>query len=387
MRLLVATEARLLRSGDGTVFTDGLHDRAFFDRYLTVFDEVRVLARVAESAQPAPPSRSSVVEDDRVRVLALPDYRGAVGTARHGAEVARLARVAVEDVDAVMLRAPGYVSQVAHRACGGRPYGVEVVGDPAEVFRRGASRHPARAMIRQVTTGSLRRMTADATVVAYVSSVVLPERYPAPRAVATATYSSVSLTDEFFLEPRWPRPVRALVTVASLEQPYKGVDVLLDALTRLPGEVRLTVVGEGRLRGELTGLAERLGLANRVTFAGNLPGPAAVREVLAASDAFVLASRTEGLPRAMLEAMAAGLPCVGTDVGGIPELLPAAAQCRPDDVAALTALLRVLLEDPADAVRRGQALQEHARAYSAENLQRRRDALLATLREQAGGRR
>lgn len=388
MRLLVATEARLLRAGDGTVFADGLYDRSFFDRYLTVFDEVRVLARVATSDRPTAPSPGSLVEDERVRVRALPDYRGARGIVQHAGAVARTARVAVEDVDAAMLRAPGYVSQAVRRALGDRPYGVEVVGDPAEVFRTGASTHPARSLLRRTTTRGLRRLTEQANVVGYVSSVVLPERYPAPRAVATATYSSVSLTPESFLtrSPQ-PRPVRALVTVTSLEQPYKGVDVLLDALTRLPTEVTLTIVGDGRLRATLTALVDRLGLADRVRFTGNLPGPAAVREVLAASDAFVLASRTEGLPRAMLEAMAAGLPCVGTDVGGIPELLPASARCRPDDAAALAALIEDLVRDPEEAARRAQLLQEHARGYAAEELQRRRDTLLTALREQAGLRR
>ncbi|GAA3659018.1 hypothetical protein GCM10022237_18760 [Nocardioides ginsengisoli] len=388
VRLLVATEARLFRARDERIYTDGLYGRRFFDRYLTVFDEVRVLARVGSSDLPEPPGAASLVEDERVRVHPLPDYRGALGTARHGGEVARLARGAVDGTDAAMLRAPGYVAQAAHRALLGRPYGVEVVGDPEEVFRRGASRHPARAMIRRSTTGTLRRMTEHATVVGYVSSVVLPERYPAPRARAVATYSSVSLTPECFLVPRAePRPVRALVTVTSLEQPYKGVDVLLRALTRLPDDVTLTVVGDGRLRAELVAMARALGLAERVTFTGNLPGPAAVREVLAASDAFVLASRTEGLPRAMLEAMAAGLPCVGTDVGGIPELLPAAARCRPGDAVGLAALVDGLIRDPAAAMRQAWALQDKARGYAADQLQRRRNLLLTALRAEVGGRR
>lgn len=389
MRLLVTTEARYLRSRDGTVYTSGLYDRSFFDRYLSVFDEVRVLARVAESPLSEAPSTESVVEDDRVRVHPLPDYRGALGSVRRAREVSKLAHLALQGVDAVMLRAPGFVSQVTHRAVGdGLPYGVELVGDPAEVFRRGASRHPARPLIRRWTASALVRQTSRANVVGYVSSMILPERYPAPRAEATRIYSSVSLGQESFLErPDGPRPVRSLVTVASLEQPYKGVDVLLDALTRLPEEVTLTVVGDGALRTELSDRSARLGLAPRVTFLGNLPGPAAVREVLASSDAFVLASRTEGLPRAMLEAMAAGLPCVGTRVGGIPELLGEEALCEPGDPEGLADRLAALVHDPREAARRGAVLQGHARSYAADVLQLRRDELLTVLRERAGARR
>lgn len=387
MRLLVTTEARYLRARDGTVFTSGLYDRRFFDRYLTVFDEVCVLARVTPSSLKTAPDPRSVVEDDLVRVHALPDYRGALGSVRRARDVSRLSHLAVQRVDAVMLRAPGFVSQVTHRALGDLPYGVEVVGDPAEVFRRGASRHPARALIRRYYTSSLVRMTASADVVGYVSSMVLPDRYPAPGARATRVYSSVSLgPDSFLARGDRERPVRSLVTVASLEQPYKGVDVLLAALTLLPEDVTLTVVGDGSLRRELGELALRLGLGDRVTFRGNLPGPEAVRDVLGAADAFVLASRTEGLPRAMLEAMAAGLPCVGTRVGGIPELLPTEVLCAPGDPGGLAARLAHLVADQRAAARLGARLQEHARSYAADVLQHRRNELLTVLRERTGAR-
>lgn len=384
MRLLLATEARLRRARDGVIYADGLHGRAFFDRYLTVFDEVLVVARVEPTELTHAPTAAHRVEDEWVRVCALPDYRGVRGVVGSRATVARLAMDAAASSDAAVLRAPGHVASAVHGVLGGLPYAVEVVGDPAEVFRRGASNHPARAAIRVATTRSLRRLTAGAAAVGYVSGVALPDRYPAAPGVPTEIYSSVSLTPDSFLPARpAATPVRRLVTVTSLEQPYKGVDVLLAALAELDGDVTLTIVGDGRLRRGLEAEAARLGLAGRVVFTGNLPGPSAVRRVLAESDAFVLASRTEGLPRAMLEAMAAGLPCVGTRVGGIPELLPETEMCAPGDAAGLAALLGRLVDDPSRAARLGAVLQEHARSYAADILQARRDLLLRALRDRA----
>jgi len=103
----------------------------------------------------------------------------------------------------------------------------------------------------------------------------------------------------------------------------KGLDVLLRAVARLAGrDVRLTVAGSSELAGNrpFVRLAGRLGLADRVTFAGRLDRPA-LADLLARSDALVLPSRQEALGVSVLEALAAGVAVIASDVGGIPEIL------------------------------------------------------------------
>lgn len=161
-----------------------------------------------------------------------------------------------------------------------------------------------------------------------------------------------------------------LVSVGSMDQTYKGFDVLLDAVARLTGggvRIHLTIVGDGRHRGALEAHVTALGLRQCVTFLGQLD-TAGVRDELRKADLFVLASRTEGLPRAMLEAMAAGLPCVGTTVGGIPELLDPEAMVPPGDAAALADVIKAFLEDPdrsySAAVRNQEVAHDWARSAS-----------------------
>ncbi len=137
-------------------------------------------------------------------------------------------------------------------------------------------------------------------------------------------------------------------------------------------DVRLTLVGEGRLRPALERLATALGCRERVVFSGHLSSPAAVRAALDDADLFVLPSRTEGLPRAMVEAMARRLPCIGSAAGGIPELLPGDALVPPGDAAALSRAIREMLADPSRMARHGQANLERARLYRQELLQARR---------------
>jgi len=107
-------------------------------------------------------------------------------------------------------------------------------------------------------------------------------------------------------------------------------------------------VGDGIYREGIEALAlKHAHLRGRVEFLGQLRVGEAVREVLNASHIFVLPSRQEGLPRAALEAMACGLPSIGSNVGGFPEILEPDAIVRPDDVKGLAECMVRLAASPA----------------------------------------
>ena len=72
-----------------------------------------------------------------------------------------------------------------------------------------------------------------------------------------------------------------------------------------------------------------------------------MRTELDKADLFLMPSRSEGLPRALIEAMARGLPCIGSNIGGIPELLPQDAMVPPEDPVQLSDKLAKLLAEPA----------------------------------------
>jgi glycosyltransferase involved in cell wall biosynthesis len=116
--------------------------------------------------------------------------------------------------------------------------------------------------------------------------------------------------------------VHRLVFVGRLAH-VKGLDVLLPALVTLRkqlGDVRLTIVGDGPERESLEGLVTSLGLRDAVDMVGS-KSPDEVRDILAASDVFVLPSFAEGVPVVLMEAMAAGVPVVTTQIAGVPELI------------------------------------------------------------------
>lgn len=99
-----------------------------------------------------------------------------------------------------------------------------------------------------------------------------------------------------------------------------GVEHVIRALSDLPEHVCFVVCGTGELQSSLESLVEELGLKKRVLFRGNVLHDE-LPKVLQASDAFIRPSISEGLGNAFLEAMAAGIPTIGTPVGGIPDFL------------------------------------------------------------------
>ncbi|WP_345623739.1 glycosyltransferase family 4 protein [Streptomyces ziwulingensis] len=126
-------------------------------------------------------------------------------------------------------------------------------------------------------------------------------------------------------------------------QIQKNVARLLDAMTLVRQDVRLRVVGDGELRGPLAERAARLGLGN-VEFAGALHGDDLVK-AYADSDAFVLPSDKEGMPLVVLEAMAARLPVIATDVPGSRELVGGTGLLAAPEPAALAERIDRLAAD------------------------------------------
>lgn len=376
MNLAVALDFRFHATPDGSVWTRDAFGYSFWTRYLDVFRSVRIIARAEPVGEPHPGARR--VDGGSVSVWPVPYYRGALQYLVQSAAVRRAAGDAVAGGGAVILRVG---SELACRIAPAlqrirRPYGLEVVGDPYGAFAPGAIQHPLRPLLRWRYTRALRRQCAGACGVAYVTGSALQGRYPCPRYMTSV--SDVELPAEFWdplLSPG-ARGGRRLIFVGSLEQMYKGPDVLLDAFAiclRQDPAFRLTIAGEGRHLEELLRRAAALGIQGAVRFVGRLT-PREVREELDRSSLFVLPSRTEGLPRAMLEAMARGLPCIGTTAGGIPELLEPEDMVPVGDYAALARRILEVMANAGRIERMSERNRRTAERYRDELLRPRRNA-------------
>jgi glycosyltransferase involved in cell wall biosynthesis len=142
-----------------------------------------------------------------------------------------------------------------------------------------------------------------------------------------------------------PAEARVVGSVGLLND-AKGHDILVEALARLPGDVHALIVGHGEREASLRERAERLGLSARVHLAGWRDDVSAAHSAM---DVFALPSRWEGLPYSLLEAMAAGVPSVASDVNGSRDILAGEPPCgllvpREDPIALAKALNDVLAD-------------------------------------------
>jgi glycosyltransferase involved in cell wall biosynthesis len=142
---------------------------------------------------------------------------------------------------------------------------------------------------------------------------------------------------------------RPTIGIVARLRPEKRHELLLEAAKTLQEralDFNICIVGGGPCLGALRAKATQLGIANRVTFAGERHDPA---RLVRAFDVSVICSNAEGLPLAALEAMAGGVPVVATAVGALPELLRdgAGTLVPPEDRYALADAIGALLNDAA----------------------------------------
>lgn len=384
MNCIVAIEGRFVLR-DGRPASHHLTYERFWKRYLGVFDSVTIVGRLYAIED----SGAGPVEGQGVRFHALPSYTGPREFLKVRRKVRDRVRLACAEPSAAILRLPGQVgtmvwSEIRRQ---GRPYGVEVVADPYDVFAPGANDHSLRPFFRMYYSASLRRQCRDACAASYVTEFALQRRYPPAPGRFQTNYSSVELpSDAFVSTPRTygTNSKYNIVTVAMLEQPYKRLDVLIEAIgiSRMKGmDVELSVIGDGKLRPRYESLVLEKGLSEHVRFHGKLRGGPQVRAALDNADIFVLASRMEGLPRAMIESMARGLPCIGTTVGGIPELLDDQELVPPNDAHELARAISNLVKNPERMTKLSQDNLDKSHRYAKDVLQQKRSEFYREVRD------
>ena len=351
MDVVVSQEHRFERTPDGRVWTQAAFPRSYYSEYLTVFENVHVVARVRDVV--SPPAEAKRADGDGVTFRSVPYFIGPEEFLLRAGAVRRAARKAIQRHDAVLLRVQSQIASMIepmlHRR--GQPYGLEVMCNPYEMFAPGANDHYLRPIFQLMFYRQMKTQCRRAPAVSYVTETALQKIYPSAQNVFSISYSDVELSkDAYAAAPRTfdcAADPFTIVTVGSLEQPYKGIDILIDSVAasvQAGLNLRLEIIGEGRFRPELQTRAGRLG--NRVHFAGQIPAGEGVRSHLDRADLFILPSRTEGLPRALLEAMARALPSIGSAVGGIPELLCPEDLVPPGDSSALASKIKEVALSP-----------------------------------------
>ncbi|MEM5435720.1 glycosyltransferase [Paraburkholderia diazotrophica] len=356
------------------IYSPHMGYRKFAARFAESFPVLSIAAR----SFPVPIALGELVTDDNARFIDLGNPRGVKAWIRHLPRLIwRIWRV-VRDADVLLLRFPGNLSLLAMLLCRatGKPFSAEIVANPANYFSDVASRHPLRHVARRIHCWATGHAAKHGRTVRYVTARVLQEAYPPGPSARSFGFSDVYLPDVLFdcndlgVDVNDANVLR-IVNVGMMHNESKGHGILLHAVAALRTRalnIELTFIGDGLLRPELERLAARLGLGDSVRFRGTLDGEDVLREVRRHT-LFVLPSLQEGMPRALLEAMAVGGPVIATCVGGVAEVLEPASLVPPADIDALVEKIASIAADEQWRVQQKQRQREAVRHFRYSELQ------------------
>lgn len=353
MNLLFVTEARFVKDKNGNFYGDASFTNNLWARYLVYFSHIYIMARV-EKNDNFIGEKTNLSSSENVTFIELPYF---VGPIQYLKVRTKLIKTIVKNLESLnvkcICRIPGTISNLVIKQLIKKniSYGVEVVGDPWDVFAPGTIKHPLRSYFRWQGYYDLKYNIKNAQAVLYVTKETLQNRYPCSTSAFQVSSSDVIIKDELIEENSKNHEVKdeyKLISIGSLEQMYKSPDIVLRAVMELNKNkinCKLIWLGDGIFKTDMENLSKELGISDKVEFKGNVSSNE-VRKYLAEADIFVLASRTEGLPRAIIEAMSIGLPCVGTNVGGIPELLHKVVLVPKNDAQALFKKIKRMIVEP-----------------------------------------
>lgn len=383
MKLLLVHDHFFTVHDNGTVYS---HQFSYevLKRYLTTFTSVTMIGRARRTNEVA---GLNIATGEGVRFVFVDNLSKPIRRLTSWRKVTGSIDSEVGDCDVVISRLPSELGLIAHRAAirHKKISAVEVVGCGfSGLWHHGSLLGKLYAPVQFVR---LRAAIRSAGGALYVTNKFLQSRYPPGEGALTCAVSDVQLTEvatQDVLERRSERYTRGnfvIGIIASLSADYKGVGDAIRAVKSLRDaghDVSLRVLGGGDAS-RFSNLAASIGVCEFVHFDGVRTAGSAVFAWLDEVDIYAQPSLTEGLPRSLIEAMSRGLPAVGSNVGGIPDLLDPVYLHRAGDAGDLQRCLDSLITNTGRLVRSSKRSLEVAETYLSASLDARRVRFLREL--------
>lgn len=350
MKLLLVIDSHIYKSNDGKYWCKGITDESFFQRYLNVFDKIKIISRVQEISEVNTEKLLSIYNKN-IEFIDIPFIRGMKGYIKKYRQIRKIIINEIKDCECVIYRVPSVIAFITYiiNRKNKMPTAIEIVADPEEAYKE-------NLIAKILGKFILKRMAKKVNGVSYVTEKFLQSKYPTKANKKSnkyfeSYYSSIDLKSDFFSEPKKYVDKKEYIishTSNISNSMAKGQDVLIKAVGILNSKgynIKIVFIGDSEIKDKYFEIAKQYGIEDKITFTGLIPRKEELRKKLIDSDMFVFPTQAEGLPRAIIEAMAVGLPCISTPVGGIPELLPEEYLVEQSDYKKLASLIEMLLKD------------------------------------------
>ena len=385
MKLLVTTDAHIYKAPDGSYWCNAIYGYSFWQRYMNIFDKIRVAARV--KAVNKIESNWIKVDGDNLEIYEVPFFQGIVQLIREYFKINKILGNIYDSCDAAVFRLP---SPIGFLILGKKPkqlpFSLEVVYDLNDDLNN-KNHSLFMHVIYQIQAILLKKACLKANGVSYVTKYAIQKNFPSKSIIKgksddryfDSNYSTIVLNKNSFGTTKdYTKKVsfRFVLSDISMNTDRKGEKIVIDVLAMLRDRgfnVYATFIGDGSKRKEFENYAKAKKVEEFVHFTGILSTPEEVRYYLDSSDFYFFPSQAEGLPRGLIEAMAMGLVCISSNVGGIPEILDEQFLAGPTDSIAYCKIITNLLGD----LQRLNSISENnikiARTFDNSILQKRRD--------------
>jgi glycosyltransferase involved in cell wall biosynthesis len=319
------------------------------------YEKVYLCARIQHDP---PPSTGDLPLDAlNIELVAQPFWRTTTGSLFHFFGIVRAYIQTCRRSDVLFVRgmcpyiAALYLCAFLYR----RPICHWIIGDPVALLRTGTRKGrllDAISLLYALQDRMFSRLGRRLTDGAFVcNGRELARAYSSPRTIATVS-STVHENEFFYRADTCTRSIVRILFVGYI-RPEKGLEYLLNAVGRLEPDVpwELEIIGPDafpKYRRQLDQIVAALGIQDRVRWTGYMPYGEPLSGRMRAADILVLPSLSEGTPHVLVEAKANSLPCISTNVGGVPTVVTHefdALLIPPKDAETLTAAIERIIDD------------------------------------------
>lgn len=380
MKILFAHDHRFYKKKD-QIFSEVEFGYTMWKRYLKVFDEVVIAARINSLSGKIDTSKMNVTSGPGVTSVAIPSISGIKNRIQNYKKAYQNLSKEIKEVDGVIARLPSEIGLLAIEICReiNKPYYVELVGCPKDAYYYQGSLQGK--LYSPYITSRTRKAVYNSKFVLYVTKKFLQERYPNNQKNIDCSNVELNIINEKINRLNVNKPTYKLGIIGSLETNYKGIDVAIRALKEIKSfNVVLHVVGKGNSK-KWVELSSRLGVSDKVKFLGSMPSGEPILNWLDSVDIYLQPSKTEGLPRALVEAMSRKLPALASNVGGIPELLQQEFLHSSGDYKTLAEQIKMFLENHDLMEKEGLRNFDKSKEYAKPLLEEKRTYLLEQFKQ------
>jgi glycosyltransferase involved in cell wall biosynthesis len=376
MKAMFCCDGPLSRDQYGNYYGVALNER-MFSRYYQITDNLTVAIRTELKSDDILNGLSKI-NLENFQVVSCPNLSSLKGILYDRFKLESILNAQIKDIDFLIVRLPSFIGSLSIDIASkmNKPYLIELVGCPWDAYWNHSWKGKLVAPFMRYAT---KKAVRNAPYVLYVTNEFLQRRYPNTGRTINCSNVALPTLDESVLDARLHKikqttknkPI-VIGTTAAVDVRYKGQEYVIQAIAELNKQgynFEYCLVGGGD-KTRLQSIAEKYGVADKVIFEGSIPHER-VFDYLDDIDIYVQPSQTEGLPRALIEAMSRGCPCVGSNAGGIPELLDTPFIFNSGNVQELANILASF--DTEKMIKQAKRNFEFSKEYAKEVIETRRN--------------